>query len=229
MLKELKKEVYEANIKLVELGLVLFTWGNVSGIDRETGYIAIKPSGVPYKDMTYEDIVIVDTEGSVIDGQYKPSSDTATHIELYKEFKHIGAVVHTHSKWGTIFAQAQMPLPPLGTTHADNFYGEIPVTLPLDEQQVDKDYEKETGCQIIETFMMKRIDPIDIPGVLVANHAPFTWGKTPGKAVENAAVLEYCAEMAYYTRYMNEDTRIKKYILDKHYLRKHGKAAYYGQ
>ena len=229
MLTELKKEVCKANLKLVELGLVLFTWGNVSGYDKETGYIVIKPSGVPYDNMTYEEMVVVDMDGKVVEGNYNPSSDTATHIEIYQNFEGVGGVVHTHSKWGTIFSQAGIAISALGTTHADNFYGDIPCTPALSKAQIECEYEKETGLQIVNTFKEQSIDPIAIPGVIVTNHAPFTWGKDATKAVENAAVLEYCAEMAYYTLDINPDQKMSKFILDKHYLRKHDKKAYYGQ
>ncbi len=229
MLENLKKQVCTANLMLVDLGLVLFTWGNVSGYDKESNMMVIKPSGVPYDNMTYLDMVVVDMNGKVIEGRYSPSSDTPTHIELYKNFEGIGGIVHTHSKWGTIFSQAETPIPPLGTTHADNFYGEIPCTPPLSKEQVTGEYERQTGVQIINTFKENEIDHIAIPGVLVANHAPFAWGNDPLKAVENAAVLDYCAEMAYYTLDVNPQSKMSKYILDKHYLRKHGKDAYYGQ
>lgn len=229
MLEKLKKEVCRANLKLVELGLVLFTWGNVSGRDKDTGYIVIKPSGVPYDNMTYKDMVVVDMDGNIVEGKYNPSSDTATHIQIYKSFKGIGGVVHTHSKWGTIFSQAGMAIPALGTTHADNFYGDIPCTPALSKSQIEGEYEKETGLQIIDTFKKQGIDPLSVPGVVVTNHAPFSWGKSPDKAAENAAVLEYVAEMSYYTLDLNPDAKMGKYILDKHYLRKHGKDAYYGQ
>lgn len=214
---------------LVDLGLVLFTWGNASGYDKESGMVVIKPSGVPYDNMTYLDMVVVDMQGNVVEGRYNPSADTPTHIELYKNFDNIGGIVHTHSKWGTIFSQAGKPIPPLGTSHADNFYGEIPCTPPLSKEQVKGEYERQTGVQIINTFREKEIDHIAIPGVLVGGHTPFTWGRDPLKAVENAAVLEYCAETAYYTLNMNPDSGISKYILDKHYLRKNGEDAYYGQ
>ena len=229
MLEQLKKEVYEANLKLVELGLVLFTWGNVSGLDKETKLMVIKPSGVPYDSMKPEDMVVVDMDGNLVEGKYNPSSDAATHIEIYKHFDGVGGVVHTHSKWGTIFSQAGMPVKALGTTHADNFHGDIPCTPPLTKQQVKGEYERQTGIQIVNTFKELKIDHNAVPGVRITNHAPFAWGKYPAKAVENAAVLEYCAEMAYYTFSMNPDANMSSYILDKHYLRKHGKDAYYGQ
>lgn len=229
MLEQLKKEVCKANLKLVDLGLVLFTWGNVSGLDKKTGYMVIKPSGVPYDNMKPEDMVVVDMDGKVLEGKYNPSSDTATHIEIYKNFEGVGGIVHTHSKWGTIFSQAGKAIPYLGTTHADNFYGDIPITPALSKVQVTGEYEKQTGVQIVNTFKEQSIDPIAIPGVVITNHAPFAWGNDAMKAVENAAVLEYCGEMAYYTLDINPQAKMSKYILDKHYLRKHGKGAYYGQ
>lgn len=229
MLEQLKKEVCAANLKLVDLGLVLFTWGNVSGYDPEINLVVIKPSGVPYDNMTPDDMVVVDLDGNVVEGKYNPSSDTATHIVIYNNFEGVGGVVHTHSKWGTIFSQAGTAIPVLGTTHADNFYGDIPCTPALIKQQVKENYEKNTGIQIVETFNELGINPTEIPGVVVTNHAPFTWGKNAMKAVENAAVLEYCAEMAYYSLDINNSAKMSKYILDKHYLRKHGKDAYYGQ
>lgn len=226
MLEQLKEKVCEANLELVRLGLVLFTWGNVSAIDRESGLIVIKPSGVPYGAMTAEDMVVVDLDGKTAEGKYRPSSDTPTHIELYKAFD-TGAVVHTHSKWATVWSQAGTAVPALGTTHADNFYGSVPVTRPLTEQETEGEYEKETGKVIIERF--KNIDAKSIPGVLVNNHGPFAWGDTPAKAVENAAVLEYVCEMAYYTLDINKQAEMSRALLDKHFLRKHGKGAYYGQ
>lgn len=224
---DLKKRVFEANIALKENGLVVLTWGNVSEIDREKGYIAIKPSGVPYDAMTYDDIVIVDLDGNIIDGKYRPSSDLPTHIELYKAFSDIGGITHTHSKWATVFSQAGVPIKPLGTTHADTFYGEIPVTRKLTPDEISGDYEKETGTVIIEAF--KDIDPLSIPGVLVNSHGPFTWGANAVKSVENALILEEVAMMAWHTMKLNENTKLQQELLDKHYLRKHGKNAYYGQ
>ncbi len=226
MLEQLKDKVCAANLELVELGLVLFTWGNVSAIDRESGLIVIKPSGVSYDSMTADDMVVTDQNGNVVEGRYRPSSDTPTHIELYKAFD-TGAVVHTHSKWATIWSQAGRPVPYLGTTHADNFYGDIPVTRSLTDAQINADYEKETGTVIAEAF--KGIDPASVPAVLVKNHGPFTWGDTAMKAVENAAVLEYVCEMAYYTLSISSGADMPRTLLDKHFLRKHGKNAYYGQ
>ncbi len=226
MLKQLKERVCEANLALVKLGLVLFTWGNVSAIDRESGFIVIKPSGVPYSTMTADDMVVIDLNGKTADGKYRPSSDAPTHIELYKAFD-TNSVVHTHSKWATIWSQAGKAAPALGTTHADSFYGSVPVTRPLTEQEIKGEYEKETGKVIIERF--KNVDHKNVPGVLVNNHGPFTWGDTPEKAVENSAVLEYICEMAYYTLEINRQAEMPQCLLDKHFLRKHGKDAYYGQ
>ncbi len=227
MLKEMKKRVFEANMSLPEKGLIVLTWGNVSEIDRNKGYIAIKPSGVPYEKMTEDDIVIVDLCGNIIEGDLRPSSDLPTHIELYKAFKSIGGVCHTHSEWATIFAQALVTIPPLGTTHADTFYGDIPVTRKLTPEEISGDYEKETGKVIIEAF--DAIDPMAIPAALVASHGPFTWGKDAGKAVENAIILEEVAMMAWHTISIAPSAAIQKELLDKHYLRKHGRNAYYGQ
>ncbi len=226
MLEAVKREVCAANLKLVELGLVLFTWGNVSAMDKESGLVVIKPSGVSYGGMTADDMVVVDLDGSVVEGQYRPSSDTPTHIELYKAFG-CGAVVHTHSKWATVWSQAKRPLPCLGTTHADNFYGEVPITRSMTEAEIGGEYERDTGKVIIEAFAER--DPTAVQAVLVANHGPFAWGGTAEKAVENAAVLEYCCEMAYYSLSLSPDAAIPRALLDKHYLRKHGTGAYYGQ
>lgn len=227
MLKNLRKLVYNANKDLPRMGLVLFTWGNVSGIDRERGLVVIKPSGVAYKDLAPENMVIVDLSGRVIEGT-KPSSDTPTHLRLYEAFPEIGGVVHTHSTWATIFAQAGKPIVPLGTTHADYFYGPIPCTRALSETEIKHDYEYETGNLIAETFAT--LDPNAIPGVLVKHHGPFTWGKTPDDAVHNSAVLENIALMAYHTQKLNtKAAAIPQPLLDKHYLRKHGENAYYGQ
>jgi L-ribulose-5-phosphate 4-epimerase len=227
MLDELKKSVYNANLELVKQKLVLYTWGNISGIDRKTNLIVIKPSGVSYEDMQPEDMVVVDLNGKVIGGNLKPSSDTLTHIELYKAFPEIGGIVHTHSTYAVAWAQALKSIPALGTTHADHFYGDIPCTRILTQEEVDRGYEKETGTVIIETF--KNIDPLHVPGVLVGNHGPFAWGSTPDKAVYNAVVLEEVARMALFTVQLGNDNPIKQYLLDKHFNRKHGKNAYYGQ
>lgn len=230
MLENLKKEVYEANLLLPHYDLITFTWGNVSGIDRETGYVVIKPSGVEYEEMTPEKMVVVDLEGEIIEGDLNPSSDTATHLELYKEFPDIGGIVHTHSPWAVSYAQAGMNIPAAGTTHADYFYGEIPVTREMKETEILKDYEKETGSVIIETFEKRKINPNQVPGVLVNDHGPFTWGETPKEAVHNSVVLEQVAEMTYHSLQLNTNNiKMDQNLLDKHYLRKHGESAYYGQ
>lgn len=227
MLAELKRAVYLANMQLVYHDLVIFTWGNVSGIDREKGLLVIKPSGVEYDAMTADDMVVTDLEGRVVEGNLKPSSDTPTHIELYKAFPAIGGIVHTHSPWATAWAQAGRPIPALGTTHADYFYGDVPCTRPLTKEEVESAYEVETGKIIVETF--RNLDPLAIPGVIVANHAPFTWGGNPAKAVHNARVLEEVAKMAFHTLQLNPQASLDSFLLDKHYMRKHGKDAYYGQ
>ena len=228
MLEELKQTVCEANLLLPKYDLVTFTWGNVSGIDRELGLIAIKPSGVPYDGMAPEDMVIVDLSGNVVEGKWKPSSDTATHIELYKAFPNIGGVVHTHSRWATTFAEAGQPIPAMGTTQADYFYGDIPCTRPMTEEEINGDYEKETGKVIVETF--KNIQADDVPGVLVYSHGPFSWGTDPKNAVHNAVVMEEVAFMDWHALMINPEHRdMQKALLDRHYLRKHGANAYYGQ
>jgi L-ribulose-5-phosphate 4-epimerase len=229
MYSDLKKRVFEANLDLVNHGLVIFTWGNVSEIDRAKGIIAIKPSGLAYGVMTWQDMVLVDMEGKMVDSKWKPSSDTPTHLVLYKEFTTIGGVVHTHSEWATSWAQMGLPIPALGTTHADYFYGEIPCTRKLTENEVKEDYELATGMVIAETFKKRKIDPMAVPAVLVDGHGPFAWGKDAPDAVHNAVVLEQIAKMAHHALTMNKVTGIDKYLLDKHYLRKHGKDAYYGQ
>lgn len=230
MLENLKKEVLEANLELVKHNLVIFTWGNVSGIDREKNLIAIKPSGVSYDEMKANDIVIVDMEGNVVEGDLKPSSDTATHIELYKKYKEINGVVHTHSTWATGWAQAKIDIRPLGTTHCDYFYGEIPCTRELRKEEVEENYEKNTGLVILEELEVRNIEPLSIPGVLVASHGPFSWGKDPKNAVHNAVVLEEVSKMNFISQSLSPNVdRINDYILDKHYLRKHGEKAYYGQ
>lgn len=212
---------------LPRYGLVVFTWGNVSGVDRERGMICIKPSGVPYEGMTAADMVLVDMEGKRVEQGKKPSSDTPTHLALYRAFPQIGGVVHTHSRWATIYAQAHRAIPPLGTTHADYFYGEIPCTRELTQAEIDGDYEAETGSVIVETI--KGQDPIALPGALVAGHGPFTWGTDAANAVHNAVVLEEVAMMAWHTQTLNPEARLQQGLIDKHYLRKHGKNAYYGQ
>ncbi|MEI7420479.1 MAG: L-ribulose-5-phosphate 4-epimerase [Prolixibacteraceae bacterium] len=227
MLEELKYAVYEANIELVNQKLVVYTWGNVSGIDRNNNLMVIKPSGVTYGDLRPEDMVVVDLEGNVVEGQMKPSSDTLTHLELYKAFPAIGGIVHTHSTHAVAWAQALRAIPAMGTTHADHFYGEIPCTRILTKKEVERGYERETGLVIVETF--HKLDPEHIPGVLVGNHGPFTWGSTPDKAVYHAVVLEEVARMALFTAHLGNENPIKQYLLDKHFNRKHGKDAYYGQ
>jgi L-ribulose-5-phosphate 4-epimerase len=228
MLEQLKKEVFEANIDLEMKGLVIYTWGNVSGIDREKNLMVIKPSGVDYAVMKAGDMVVVDLEGNVVEGEYKPSSDTATHIALYKKFREIGGIVHTHSTWAVTFAQAGLNIPAFGTTHADYFYGDIMCTREMTMQEIENGYEKNTGNVIAETI--GDTDPMKIPGILVKSHGPFAWGKTAAGAVYNAVVLDKVAEMAYKTITLNPNTeKVPQYLLDKHYLRKHGANAYYGQ
>lgn len=228
MLEKLKQEVFEANMELVDKGMVIYTWGNVSGIDRESNLVVIKPSGVDYATMKAEDMVVVDLEGNLIEGNYKPSSDTATHLVLYKTYPEIGGVVHTHSTWGVTFAQAGMAIPAFGTTHADYFYGDIPCTRELTEQEINDAYEYNTGVVIVETIGDK--DVMAVPGIVVKNHGPFAWGKTAAGSVYNAVVLDKVAEMAYKTMTLNPRVpRVSQYLLDKHYFRKHGANAYYGQ
>ena len=227
MLKNLKKIVCNANRQLPRLGLVLFTWGNVSGMDRDKRLMVIKPSGVDYKHLTPDDMIIVDLNGRVIEGKGKPSSDTATHLRLYEAFSDICGVVHTHSTHATAFAQAGLSLPAYGTTHADYFHGNVPCTRALRDWEVQGEYERETGNVIVETFA--NINPSAVPGVLVNNHGPFTWGTTPQEAVHNAAVLEECAKMAWISRALRMDlSAIGQMLLDKHYYRKHGLSATYG-
>lgn len=227
MLEALKAEVCQANLDLVKHGLVIFTWGNVSAIDRESGLVVIKPSGVAYDVMKPEQMVVVDLDGNVVDGKLKPSSDMPTHIELYKAFPDIGGVVHTHSTYGTAWAQAGIDLPIVGTTHADYFSDTIPCTRDMTQAEVEGQYEKETGTVIIETF--KNLNPNHIPGVLVKNHAPFTWGKDANEAVHNSVVLEQVAKMAYIGKMLNPEMGMNKHLVTKHFERKHGANAYYGQ
>ncbi|EPJ3809357.1 MULTISPECIES: L-ribulose-5-phosphate 4-epimerase [Serratia] len=230
MLNELKRQVLAANLSLPAYGLVTFTWGNVSAIERQSGLVVIKPSGIAYEAMTLEDLVVVDLEGKVREGHRKPSSDTATHLALYRAFADIGGVVHTHSRNATIWAQAGQPIPALGTTHADYFYGDIPCTRPMSEAEIAGDYEGETGKVIIETFNQAGRDPQQVPGVLVYSHGPFAWGKDAADAVHNAVVLEEVAIMAMATRQLAPAIApMQPELLDKHFLRKHGKHAYYGQ
>lgn len=230
MLEQLKKEVYEANMELPRRNLITYTWGNVSGRDNETGYFVIKPSGVDYNVLTWEDMVVVDLEGNVIEGSYKPSSDTPTHIELYKKYPEIGGIVHTHSPWATSWAQAGRSIPCYGTTHADYFYGEIPCARNLTSEEIESAYEKNTGLVIIETFENGIYNINSTPGVLCSNHGPFTWGKDAHEAVHNAVVLEEVSKMAVRTEQLNSDVNpAPQVIQDKHYFRKHGANAYYGQ
>lgn len=228
MLEQLKEDVYKANMELQEKGMVIYTWGNVSGIDRETGLVVIKPSGVSYDVMSADDMVVVDLEGNVVEGKWKPSSDTVTHLIMYKTYPQIGGVVHTHSTWAVTFAQAGLSIPAFGTTHADYFFGDIPCTRDLTKEEIEEAYELNTGKVIIETIGSN--DPMAIPGIVVKNHGPFAWGKTPAGSVYNAVVLDKVAEMAYKTMTLNPEVkRVPQHLLDKHYYRKHGANAYYGQ
>jgi len=228
MLEKLKQQVLEANLLLPKYGLITFTWGNVSGIDRETGLVVIKPSGVSYDGMTVEDMVVVDLDGNVVEGKWKPSSDTPTHVELYKAFPKCGGIVHTHSRWATTFAQAGMGIPAMGTTQGDYFYGEIPCTRPMTDAEINGAYEKETGKVIVETFT--DMDAAAVPGVLVFSHGPFAWGKDAMDAVHNAVVMEEVAFMDWHAMMINpQQSSMQQTLLDKHYLRKHGANAYYGQ
>ena len=228
MLEELRSIVCRANLMLPQYGLVTFTWGNVSGIDREQGLVVIKPSGVPYETMTEEDMVITDLDGKIVEGHWKPSSDTPTHLELYKAFPGCGGIVHTHSRWATTFAQAGKGIPAMGTTQADYFYGEIPCTRPMTDEEIRGEYEKETGKVIVEAFT--GCDPDRIPGVLVFSHGPFSWGADPMEAVHNAVVMEECAFMDWHAMVLDPDRGpMQQALLDRHYLRKHGAGAYYGQ
>ena len=229
MLEDLKKEVFEANMALVKHKLVIFTWGNVSAIDREKGLMVIKPSGVPYDNMKWQDMVVTDMDGIVVDGTMRPSSDAATHLVLYKAFEEVGSVVHTHSTYATAWSQAGKNIPPLGTTHADHYYGDIPCTRQLTDEEIKGAYELETGNVIVETFKLNEIDPMAVPSVLVNDHAPFAWGKNCDKAVYNATVLEEVARIALFTQQIGEAEPVKQALSDKHYFRKHGKNAYYGQ
>ncbi len=230
MLEFLKEQVYQANMELVHKGVVIYTWGNVSGVDREHNLVVIKPSGINYDVMTAEDMVVVDlNSGEVVDGKWNPSSDTPTHLELYRSFKDIGGITHTHSVNAVAFAQAGRDIEALGTTHADYFYGAIPCTRELTKEEVESDYEINTGRVIVETIQKRNYEPMTIPGVVVKNHGPFTWGKDAIDSVHNAVVMENIAEMNLKTIFLNPNSNIQQYVMDKHYNRKHGKSAYYGQ
>ena len=230
MLEALKQQVLEANLLLPAYGLITFTWGNVSGIDREKGLVVIKPSGVEYDGMSVQDMVVVDLAGQRVEGKWKPSSDTETHLALYKAFPALGGIVHTHSKWATSFAQAGKGVPAFGTTQGDYFNGEIPCTRKMTTKEIEGAYELETGNVIIETFKIRNLDPAQIPAVLVNSHGPFTWGSDPRNAVHNAVVLEEVAFMAFHAMALTPDLPpMQQELLNKHYLRKHGANAYYGQ
>ena len=230
MLEQLKEEVFQANLELPERGLIKYTWGNVSAVDREKGLFVIKPSGVGYDDMQASDMVCCDFEGNVIEGDLNPSSDMPTHAVLYKEFPEIGAVVHTHSTWATIWAQAGLDVPAMGTTHADTFYGTVPCARFLTQAEIDRGYEEETGNAIVETFRERGIKPMEVPGVLLHGHGPFTWAKDAKGAVLNAVVLDEVCKTNLFARQLNAFAEeLPQRILDKHYLRKHGENAYYGQ
>jgi len=227
MLENIKERVLNANLTLKTENLVTLTWGNVSEIDKETGYVVIKPSGLNYENMKAEDMVVVDLAGNVVEGKWQPSSDTPTHLELYRQFPEIGGITHTHSKWATIFSQCGLDIPALGTTHADSFYGDIPCTRKMTSAEISGEYELETGKVIAELFNGKNINCI--PGALVHSHGPFTWGKDAKDSVKNAIILEEVAMMAWHTIVLKPDIKLQKELLDKHYLRKHGENAYYGQ
>ena len=227
MLEKLKEEVFQANLDLVKHGLVIFTWGNVSAIDRQTGYVVIKPSGLSYDAMRAEDMVVVDLDGRVVDGKWKPSSDTATHLELYKAFPTTGGVAHTHSTYATAWAQAGLDIPNIGTTHADYFCDAIPCTRDMSAQEINGEYEKATGTVIVERF--QSLNPDYTPGVLVKNHGPFSWGKDANDAVHNAVVMEQIAKMAFISKQLNPNLTMNPALIQKHFYRKHGAEAYYGQ
>lgn len=228
LLRALREEVLESNLELGRRGLVLYTFGNASGIDRQEGLVAIKPSGVPYEELKPEHMVLSDLEGTIVDGKLRPSSDLATHLELYRHFPNVGGVAHTHSEFATAWAQAETPIPCFGTTHADYFHGPVPVTERLNPSEIAGDYELETGKAICRTFAS--VDPNSVPAVLVAGHAPFCWGTNPAEAAHNAVILEYIARMASHTLLINAESRpLARELHDKHFLRKHGRNAYYGQ
>ena len=227
MLEKLKREVFKANIDLVKHGLVIHTWGNVSGKDHETGLVVIKPSGVSYSSMKEEDMVVLDSDGNIVEGKYKPSTDSPTHLFLYNTWPSLGGIVHTHSSYATAWAQAGKDIPPLGTTHADHFYGVVPCTRELTAVEVETEYELNTGKVIVER--LKGIDPLAVPSSLVSYHGPFCWGLDPAEAVYNAVALEEIARMAFYTVLLKKSEPVESYLLNKHFKRKHGKDAYYGQ
>jgi L-ribulose-5-phosphate 4-epimerase len=230
MLEQLKEVVFQANLELVQQGLVIYTWGNVSGYDPETGYVVIKPSGVSYDIMKASDMVVVDLDGNIIEGEMRPSSDTPTHLVLYKKYPQLRGIVHTHSEWATSWAQAQRDIPVYGTTHCDYFYGDIPCTRELTKNEIKNDYEMNTGLVMIDTFAKKNIDPLQVPAMIVGHHGPFSFGTSPKDAVHNAKVMEEVAKMAFRTEKININAKpVSQDLLDKHYLRKHGKNAYYGQ
>lgn len=230
MLEELKQQVYAANMELPRRGLVTYTWGNVSGIDRKAGLVVIKPSGVAYEELTPDKLVVLDLDGRKVEGGLNPSSDTKTHLELYKAYPQLGGIVHTHSTYAVAFAQARRDLPAFGTTHADYFYGPVPCTRELTPEEIDEDYERNTGRVILETFARRGIDPVHVPAVLCASHGPFTWGKDAAEAVYHAAVLEEVAKMAVLTLTIDPGAQpAPQHVLDKHFMRKHGPNAYYGQ
>ena len=226
---KLKKEAFRANINIKKEGLVVLTWGNASAINRDLGFFAIKPSGVSYDLLTWEDMVVIDLDGKIVDSKLKPSSDTLTHLEIYKGFKLINGIVHTHSNWATIWSQSGKNIPALGTTHADHFYGEIPCIKPLNESRVESGYELETGKQIVNYFKRKKINPLHMPACLLSGHASFVWGENISDAFNNAIALESCANMAFHTLIINKNSKLRNYVLKKHFRRKHGKNAYYGQ
>lgn len=230
MLEQLKKEVFEANMELPRRGLITYTWGNVSGFDNDTGYLVIKPSGVDYDELKWQDMVVMDLEGNKIEGQYKPSSDTATHIELYKKYPQIGGIVHTHSVAAVSWASAGRDIPNYNTTHSDYFYGNIVCTRGLTKEEIEEGYEKHTGTVIIETLEQRKINPLHNPGILCKNHGPFTWGKDAHEAVHNAVVLEEVAKMAMNAEMLEHRiSQAPEYLIEKHFNRKHGENAYYGQ
>ena len=228
-LQELKANVCRANLELVEHGLVLFTWGNVSGIDREKGLVVIKPSGVDYDDLMDDMMVVLDLDGNIVEGDLRPSSDTPTHLVLYRMFEQLQGIVHTHSTYATAWAQAQREIPAVGTTHADYFYREIPCTRPMTADEINGDYESETGHVIVDCFESRNLSPVFVPGVLVSNHGPFAWGRSVDEAVHNAVVLEEVAKMTFLTSMLNPKVPMNPHLIDKHFNRKHGPDAYYGQ